>query len=131
MFVPLGPAIRLPVMVNGVAPVPRVLLGAPDEVPLPACTRMPAPDGKFAIVLLLIVAPLMVPGAEAVPRAPMRMALPSEFAPDVLLVRVLLLMSSEEIVPPNCWMSTPWYRELVNAFLVIDTVPLRFVSFAL
>src|SRR5262249_46654523 len=108
MFVPDGPAIRLPVMVSGVATVPSVLPGEDDEGPLPACTRMPAPDGKFVIVLLVIVAPLMLLAAVAVPLTPIRIALPSEFAPEVLLVSVLLLMSSAVIVPPNCWMSTPW-----------------------
>src|SRR5215471_20311355 len=108
MFVPAGPAIRLPVMVSGVATVPSVLLGEDDEVPLPACTMMPPPDGKLVMVLLVMVAPLMLLAAEAVPLTPIRMAVPSEFAPEVLLVSVLLLMSSEVIVPPNCWMSTPW-----------------------
>src|SRR5262249_61878310 len=102
MFVPAGPAIKLPVMVSGVATVPSVLLGEDAEVPLPACTIIPPPEGKLVMVLLVIVAPLMLPAAAAVPLTVIRMADPSEFAPEVLLVSVLLVMSSEVIVPPNC-----------------------------
>src|SRR5215470_18235052 len=101
MFVPAGPAIKLPVIVSGVPTVPSVQPGADEDVPFPTWTRMPAPDGKLVIVLLVIVAPFTFPAAPAVPRTPTRIALPSEFAPDALLVRVLLLMSREEIVPPN------------------------------
>ena|SRR2546430_1747424 len=108
MFVPAGPAIRLPVMLSGVATVPSVQPGAEDDVPLPACTIIPAADGKFVIVLLLIVAPVILPATDAVPRTVTRMAVPSELAPEVLLVNVLVLIFSELIVPLNCWMSTPW-----------------------
>src|SRR5262249_40825060 len=108
IFVPTGPAIRFPVIVSGVATVPSVQPGAAAEVPLPTCTRMPAPEGKLVIVLLLIVGLLRLPAAPAVPLTPIRIALPSELAPEGLLVSVLLLMVRVVIVPPNCWMSTPW-----------------------
>src|SRR5262245_1144115 len=107
MLVPYCSAMRLPVTEIGVPAVPNVTPGLLEDVPLPACTRMPAPEGKFVIVLLLIVAPLILPAALAVPRTPTRIADPSELAADVLLVKVFPLMSRLVIVPPNCWMSTP------------------------
>src|SRR5499427_10796892 len=108
MFVPAGPAIRFPVMLSGVPTVPSVQPGALAEFPLPACTMMPPPEGKLVIVLLLIVGLFRLPAAAAVPLTPIRIALPSELAPEVLLVSVLLLMVRVVIVPPNSWMSTPW-----------------------
>src|SRR5262249_35499186 len=108
MFVPAGPAMRLPVIVSGAPDAPRVPAGDDDDVPLPTVTWMPPPEGKLVMVLSEMVGFMTAPAAPAVPRTSMRMAVPSELAPDVLLVSVLLLIVSELIVPPNCWMSTPW-----------------------
>jgi len=104
----LAPAIAFPVMVIALAVfgVPAAPAGPPDVV-LPAWKRMPAPPGKFAIVLFVSSAFVTTAAVVAEPRSPTRMAEPCEDAEAVELVNVLFEMFRSLIVPDQFPMSTP------------------------
>src|SRR5262245_44110954 len=103
----LAPAIRFPVIAIGLAIVPTAPAGPPDVV-LPAWKRIPAPPGKFVILLLFSSACCTFATVLADPRSCTRIAEPLADAETVELVNVLFEMFMSLIVPAQLPISTPW-----------------------
>src|ERR1035437_8469541 len=88
-------------------------LGMPTVHPGPLAlallilTCMPAPLGKFEMVLFAMVALVRLKQVPADPTPTMLTPCPSEVVTDVVLVIVLFEMVALEIVPAPHWMSMP------------------------
>ena len=111
-------------MLIGVPLAPRVAEVLLDPFPPPPRIAMPSALGKLVMVLLLTVPVVRCAVVPAEPCMSARMAVPSETAEDVELVRVLPVIVRLLMVPVpfSIWM--PCRRALVRVLLVIVTVPL-------
>src|SRR3977135_2699099 len=101
LFPELLPLIVFPVMSIWLAAslgMPKVPC-APPAVAFPPCMVMPAPLGKFEMMLLLIVASLTFAAPEPLPKATTRIPVPLEVAVEVVLVIVLPEIVRLLIVP--------------------------------
>ncbi len=117
-------------ILTGVPLAPRVEDVTLAPFPLPPRMAMPSALGKLVMVLPLIVPVVKWAVVAADPWIKARIAVPSETAALVELVRVLFEIVRLLIVPVpfSIWM--PCRRALLSTFCVIETVPVSGAGFA-